>query len=149
MAALIAARTAQYPLMAEFTFNFDDTAVDTVAGTSKTFGSTYGQSLVFDAIKLPYNANVIGGEVIVETAYATSTAATISVGDATSATRYASAVDMKSAARTALTLTGYRHATGENVRIAVNATVANATAGKVTVRVLYTIQGRAQEVQTT
>lgn len=146
MATLKAARTAQYPLMAEFTFNFDDTAIDTVAGTSKTFGSTFGQSLVFDAINLPANANVIGGEVIVETAYATSTAATISVGDSGSATRYANAVDLKTAARTALTLTGYR-GSGENIRLAVNTTVAGATAGKATVRVLYTIQGRALEVQ--
>jgi len=146
MAVLKASRTAQYPLMAEFTFNFDDTAVDTVAGTSKTFGSTFGQSLVFDAIPLPPNANVIGGEIVVETAYATSTAATISVGDSASATRYANAVDLKTAARTALTLTGFRGA-GENIRLAVNATVANATAGKATVRVLYTVQGRSNETQ--
>lgn len=146
MAVLKASRTAQWPLMAEFTFNFDDTAVDTVAGTSKTFGSTFGQSLVFDAIPLPPNANVIGGEIVVETAYATSTAATISVGDSVSATRYANAVDLKTAARTALTLTGFRGA-GENIRLAVNATVANATAGKATVRVLYTVQGRSNETQ--
>lgn len=146
MAALKPTRTAQYPLLAEFTFNFDDTAIDSVAGTSKTFGSTFGQTLVFDAIGLPANANVIGGEIIVETAYATSTAATISVGDATSATRYANGVDLKTAARTALTLTGYR-SNGENIRLTVNATVANATAGKATVRVLYTVQGRANEVE--
>lgn len=146
MALLKASRTAQWPLMAEFTFNFDDTAVDTVAGTTKTFGSTFGQSLVFDAIPLPPNANVIGGEIIVETAYATSTAATISVGDSASATRYANAVDLKTAARTALTLTGFRGA-GENIRLAVNATVANATAGKATVRVLYTVQNRSNETQ--
>jgi hypothetical protein len=146
MSLLKAARTAQYPLMAEFTFNFDDTAVDTVAGTTKTFGSTFGQSMVFDALGLPPNANVIGGELVVETAWATSTAATISVGDSGSATRYASAVDLKTAARTALTLTGFRGA-GENIRLAVNATVANATAGKATVRVLYTVQNRSSEVQ--
>lgn len=146
MSVLKATRTAQYPLMAEFTFNFDDTAVDTVAGTSKTFGSTFGQTLVFDAIPLPPNANVIGGEIIVETAYATSTAATISVGDSTSTTRYASSVDLKTAARTALTLTGYR-GVGENVRLTVNSTVANSTAGKATVRVLYTVQSRANETQ--
>ena len=146
MSLLKAARTAQYPLMAEFTFNFDDTAVDTVAGTTKTFGSTSGQSMVFDALGLPPNANVIGGEIVVETAWATSTAATISVGDSGSATRYASAVDLKTAARTALTLTGFRGA-GENIRLAVNATVANATAGKATVRVLYTVQNRSSEVQ--
>lgn len=146
MAQLKASRTAQYPLAQEFTFNFDDTAVDSVAGTAKTFGSTFGQSLVFEALPLPPGATVIGGEVIVETAYVGPTAATISVGDSASATRYANAVDLKTAARTALTLTGFRGA-GENVRLSVNGTVANATAGKATVRVLYTLQGRSNEVQ--
>lgn len=146
MALLKASRTAQWPLLQEFTFNFDDTAVDSVAGTTKTFGSTFGQSLVFEAMPLPPNAVVIGGEVVVETAYAGSTAATLSVGDSGSATRYANAVDLKTAARTALTLTGFRGA-GENLRLAVNTTVANATAGKATVRVLYVIQNRTNEVQ--
>lgn len=146
MPLLRATRTAQYPLMAEFTFNFDDTAVDSVAGTTKTFGSTFGQNLVLDAIPLPPNANVIGGELVVETAFAGPTVATLSVGDSASATRYASTVDLKTAARTALTLTGFRGA-GENIRLTMNVTVANATAGKATVRVLYTVQGRSQEVQ--
>lgn len=146
MALLKAARTAQWPLMAEFTFNFDDTAVDSVAGTTKTFGSTFGQNLVLDAIPLPPNANVIGGEIIVETAGVGPTAYTLSVGDSGSATRYASAVDLKTAARTALTLTGFRGA-GENIRLTMNVTVANASAGKATVRVLYTVQGRSNEVQ--
>ena len=146
MARLKATRQAPYPLVAEFTFNFDDTAIDSVAGTEKTFGSTFGQSLVFEAIPLPPNANVIGGEIVVETAWATSTAATISVGDSASANRYANSVDLKTAARTALTITGFRGA-GENVRVAVNATVANATAGKATLRVMYTIQGRGNEAQ--
>jgi hypothetical protein len=146
MAKLKATRIAQYPLVAEFTFNFDDTAVDSVAGTEKTFGSTFGQSLVFDAVNLPPNANVIGGEIVVETAWATSTAATLSAGDSVSANRYANAVDLKSAARTALTLTGFRGA-GENIRLAVNTTVANATAGKATLRVMYTVQNRANETQ--
>lgn len=146
MARLKATRQAQYPLVAEFTFNFDDTAIDTVSGTEKTFGSVFGQSLVFEALPLPPNANVIGGEIVVETAWATSTAATLSVGDSGSATRYANAVDLKTAARTALTLTGFRGA-GENIRLAVNATVANATAGKATVRVMYTVQNRGNETQ--
>ncbi len=146
MARLKATRQAQYPLVAEFTFNFDDTALDSVSGAEKTFGSTFGQSLVFEAIPLPPNANVIGGEIIVEAAYATSAAATLSVGDSASANRYANAVDLKTAARTPLTITGFRGA-GENVRVAVNTTVANATAGKVTLRVMYTIQGRGNEAQ--
>lgn len=145
MALLKATRNAQWPLMAEFTFNFDDTMVD-VNGVTKDF-KTFGGNPVVEAINLPANANVIGGELIVETAYASTTVATVSIGDSASATRYGSAINLMSAARTALTLTGYRGA-GENLRLTFNLTVANATAGKATVRVLYTIQGRSNEVQT-
>lgn len=145
MALLKATRNAQWPLMAEFTFNFDDTMVD-INGVTKDF-KTFGGNPVVDAINLPANANVIGGELVVETAYAGTTVATVSIGDSASATRYGSAINLMSAARTALTLTGYRGA-GENLRLTFNLTVANATAGKATVRVLYTIQGRSNEVQT-
>lgn len=144
MAKLIATRATQYPMVAEFTFNFNDTATDTVGGTLKTFGSTYTDNIVFDAIPLPPNAVVIGGDVTVETAYAGTTAATVSIGDSVSATRYGSAVNMMSAARTALTLTGFRGA-GENLRLTLNTTVANATAGKVSVRVEYVVQNRTNE----
>jgi len=146
MSALKAARASQYPLFAEFTFNFNDTATDTVGGTSKTFGSTYTDALVFDAIPLPPNAVVVGGDITVETAYTGTTASTLSVGDATLATRHATTVDLKTAARTALTLTGFR-GTGENLRLTFAHTVANATAGKVTVRVEYIIQNRTSENQ--
>lgn len=145
MALLKATRNAQWPLMAEFTFNFDDTMVD-INGVTKDF-KTFGGNPVVDAINLPANATVIGGELIVETAYAGTTVATVSIGDSASATRYGSTVNLMSAARTALTLTGFRGA-GENLRLTFNLTVANATAGKATVRVLYTIQGRSNEVQT-
>lgn len=145
MALLKATRNAQWPLMAEFTFNFDDTMVD-VNGVTKDF-KTFGGNPVVDAINLPANANVIGGELVVETAYTGTTVATVSIGDSASATRYGSAINLMSAARTALTLTGFRGA-GENLRLTFNLTVANATAGKATVRVLYTIQGRSNEVQT-
>lgn len=148
MAVLKASRTAQYVLQQEFTFNFNDTAVDTVAGTSKTFGSVVADALVFDAIPLPPNANVVGGELIVETAYDTGTTATISVGDSASATRYLGATSLKSAARTALTLTGYRGA-GENIRLTFAHAGTVPTVGKATVRVQYTIQGRANESQIT
>lgn len=145
MALLKATRNAQWPLMAEFTFNFDDTMVD-INGVTKNF-KTFGGNPVVDAINLPANATVIGGELVVETAYTGTTVATVSIGDSASATRYGSTVNLMSAARTALTLTGFRGA-GENLRLTFNLTVADATAGKATVRVLYTIQGRSNEVQT-
>lgn len=159
MAKTIATRGVQYPLMAELTVNFSDWVVDKVDSVKKTLGSTVANSadptetsltgpvantVVFDAVNLPEGAVIVGGEVIVETAGVGPTAYTLSLGDSSSATRYANAVDLKTAARTALTLTGFR--TSENVRATLTYTVANATAGKTTVRVLFTIPSRAHEV---
>lgn len=142
MSLLKATRTAQWPLIAEFTFNFDDTFVD-VNGVTKSFGSTFGDAIDAYVLNLPEGAVVVGGEVVVETAGAGPTAYTVSLGDSGSATRYANAVDLKTAARTALTLSGYR--ASENLRLKIASTVANATAGKFTVRVLFTILNKANE----
>ena len=139
MTKLNAARGAQYPLMAEFTFNFNDT-IKATDGVVKALNA----ALVADMIELPMGAVVVGGEVVVETADATSTTYTLSLGDAASATRYANAVSLKSAARTALTLTGFRAT--EPIRATVAVTGSAPTAGKVTVRVLFTIAGRINEV---
>lgn len=143
MSLLKASRGAQNVLCHEFTFNYDDTMVD-VNGVTKDF-KTFGGNPVVEVMNLPINAVIVGGDVVVETAYAGTTVATVSVGDSGSATRYGSAINMMSAARTALTLTGFRGA-GENVRLTFNLTVANATAGKVTVRILFTIQDRVSEI---
>ena len=144
MSKLIATRGAQYPLVAEFTFNFDDTMVD-VNGVLKDF-KTVGSTVV-DAINLPTGAIVIGGEVVTETAVSGSTAYNISVGDSGSATRYLSETDRVAAGRTALVPTGYV-GNGEQIRVTVAPTVAAATAGKVTVRVQYIVRNRVNETQT-
>lgn len=159
MANLKQARGAQWPLMAEFTFDVSTAANDsmptTVGNTIGGASPAYNAAVVaigsvgtniFEVIALPPGANVIGGELVVETAVVGPTASTITVGDSGSATRYLGSTDMKTAARTALTLTGYR-GTGENIRITVANTVAVATAGKVTLRVLYTVQNRLNEQQ--
>lgn len=139
MAKLNAARGAQYPLMAEFTFNFNDT-IKATDGVVKALNA----ALVADLIELPQGAVVVGGEIVVESADSASTTYTLSLGDSASATRYASAVSLKSAARTALTLTGFRAT--EPIRATVAVTGSAPTAGKVTVRVLFTIAGRINEV---
>ena len=159
MAALKQTRGAQWPLLAEFTFDVSTAVADTmptvvgnvIGGASPAYnaaGVVIGNvgTNIFEVIGLPVNATVVGGEVVVETAVAGPTASTITVGDSGSATRYLSSTSLLSAARTALTPTGFRGA-GENIRITVANTVANATAGKVTVRVLYMVQGRQNEVQ--
>lgn len=147
MAKLNASRTAQYPMVAEFVFNYNDTMTD-INGVTKTFGSVYTDAGTFEVIPMPPGAVITGGEVIVETAGVGPTAYTLNVGTSASATAYASAVDLKTAARTALTLTSPLGSNdGKNIRIAIASTVANATAGKVRVRVMYTMDNRANEVQ--
>lgn len=159
MSKLISARTAQYLMEAEFTFNFSDYVVDKVDAGKKTLGSTaliadpYTQeaglvgpvanTVVFDAINLPEGAVIVGGELVVDTAGVGPTAYALKLGDSTSDVRYLAATSLLAAARTALTLTGLR--TSENLRATVNYTVANATAGKATVRILYAVGGKANE----
>lgn len=146
MALIRAARTAQYPLSMELVLNFDDTFV-AVSGATAGPAAGLMANVDLNAFPLPPNAIVVGGEVSVETAFAGPTAATLSVGDANSATRHANAVDLKTAGRTALTLTNYVNSAGDNLQLRFNTTVAVATAGKVAVRVLYVVRGRANESQ--
>ena len=152
MALLIAARTAQSPLVAEFTFNFNDTMVD-VNGVTKTFGSTYTDNGTFEVIPMPPGAIVTGGELIVETAGAGGGGAayTCSVGTSASATALLAATALNAAGRTALTAAnlGYNANinAGGNIRITMAATTAAVTAGKVRVRVEYTVDRRATDTQ--
>jgi hypothetical protein len=102
----------------------------------------------YDALGLPVNAVVTGGALIVTTAFNTATTATLSVGDATLGTRYATTVDLKTAARTALTLTGFTHSSVENMLRATTAYVgATATAGAARLEVQYYVKGRAAFTQ--
>lgn len=144
MATLNATRGAQYVLEAEVVFDMSaaDTMVNT-SGVATAFSAAAGT--VFDAMKMPPNATVVGGEVVVETVSNDTGTATIAVGDSGSATRYLAATNIKAAARTALTLTGYR-GQGEDIRLTLANANGNATTGKVTVRVLYVMANRLNEV---
>ena len=142
MAKLNSARSAQYVMEAEFSFKFDDTMVNTV-GAEIDFGKT-AINAAFDLIKLPVKAVVVGGSVTTDTAF-NSAAYTVSLGDSGNAARYLAAADRKAAAAVPLLTPGYR-GDGEPLRLTVNS--AAATAGQMTVRVLYVIQDRANEVCT-
>lgn len=144
MTVLKAARTTQDLVTSEFTFNFDDTMLNT-AGVSKDFKTT-GTSIVADVINLPPNSVIVSGEVVTDTAVTGSTAYNISVGDSGSATRYLGATDKVLAGRTALVPTGFINVDGLNLRLTVAPTVADATAGAVTVRVTYMVRGKADDV---
>ena len=145
MTVKIKSRTAQYPLVAEFTFAVGDTMLNT-AGASDTFAVVAAH--VFDIIPLPPGATVIGGSVTTDTAFVGSTAYNVKVGDSTTVDRYLGTTDKTTAALTALVPTGYV-GTGQNLRLTVTPTVADATAGAITVRVEYVIANRTNEVQIT
>lgn len=162
---LNASRTAQWPLMAEFVFTHNGWVIDSVDQVKKTFGSTVGNStdplepgltagtgVVFDCIPMPVGAVITGGEVIVEQAFVgIGAGATLNLGIAGSTSALVSALDLDAAtagARTALTLTAPLLCNaGQNVRLTTAGLTATATAGKVRVRVQYTIDGRTSEVQ--
>lgn len=160
----LATRTTQRVQSAEFVFNHTDWVVDSVDGVKKTLGSTVALSadpaesgltgpvaniISFDCIPMPAGAVIKGGELIVETAAAGSTAYTVSLGIAGSPTALLGATSCLSAARTPLTLTTpLLSNAGQNLRATIAYTVANATAGKVRLRVDYTIDGKADETCT-
>lgn len=145
MAALKASRTAQYSLWATFSFTIGDTMTN-ASGNADEFATAAAHA--FDVIPLPVGATVVGGEVVTDTAFTGSTAYNVIVGDSGSTNRYLTTTDKTSAGRTALVPTGYI-GTGENIRLTVTPTVATATAGKITLRVNYTVANRANEVQIT
>ena len=161
----LASRTAQYPLFADFTFGFNDWVVDSVDGVKKTFGSLVansvdpleaglqaGTDMVLDVIPLPVGAVVTGGEVLVEQAYVgIGAGATLILGVAGDTACYLAALDLDAAlvnARSPLLLTkALASNNGQNMRMTLAGLAATATAGKVRVRIQYTIDGRASENQ--
>ena len=148
MSVLKASRNAQWPLVAEFVFNFDDTMVNTASNTVDFGKTNLGVAAgIFDIIALPCNAEVIGGGVFTTTEFDTA-GFTIKIGDSDVDDRYLGAVDAKAAGFiTPLVPTGYV-GLGENLRL----TFANddvCTTGKMTVQVKYIIRSRANEVQIT
>ena len=145
MAQKLAARGGQYPITAEFTFDVANDTMKNVSGADDNFNVV--GSHVFDAILLPTNAIVVGGEAVTETAVSGSTAYNVKVGDSVNDARYLASTDRVAAGRSALTPTGFVGG-GEQVRVTVAPTVANATAGKITVRVSYIIRNRVNETQT-
>ena len=146
MATIKRARTAQWPLLADFVFNLGVDGMLTSAGALTAFNAA--GTATFDVIPLPPNATVIQGELVVEVAGNATGAATMSVGDSVNPTRYLGATSVKAAGRTPLVPTGFR-GNGEDVRVTLTNADGTATAGVVTLRVEYVIANRANEVNPT
>ena len=100
------------------------------------------------AIDLPGNAVVVGGDIVVTTPWNSATTATLKLGDAADDDRYtAAAVDLKTAGRTALTLTGFKHTVSEALKALVAQTGAAATAGSARITIQYFVEGRSTFTQ--
>ncbi len=123
----------QYPLFASVTISRAQMATTATAVT---------------AIKLPVNAVVVGGFIVVDEVYDTTGAATVTVGDSSSAARLLGATSVKALGRTALVPTGYVNTGGLDLSITPTLADTGGTTGSVRVVVEYIIDGRAHEVQT-
>lgn len=122
----------QYPLVAKVDF----TQPDLPTGTAVL------------AVDLPGGARVIGGQIAVTTAFDSATSDTLTVGDGTTADRYAAGVNGQVAGVTALTPDELANgATSAGVYITNTAAGAEGTAGVGFLEVHYVIEGRANEAQ--
>ncbi|WP_353233361.1 hypothetical protein [Diaphorobacter ruginosibacter] len=100
------------------------------------------------AFDLPGNAVLVGGDVVVTTAWDSETTATLKLGDAVDDDRYTStAVNLKTPGRTALTLTGYKHTVAEALNVLAAQTGAAATAGSARITIQYFVEGRSAFTQ--
>lgn len=98
------------------------------------------------AAQLPPNAKVVGGDVTIATAFNYGTSGVIDVGDAADDDRYsATPINLNVAARTALTLTGYKTTAPTDIRITPTL-VGVVSAGAGTLTILYVDENRATYV---
>lgn len=144
MTALTATRTAQGVKEAEFTFTVGDTMANT-AGTADAFATVAAH--VFDIVPMPMGSTILSGQVVTDTAFVGPTAYNVKLGDSLTDNRYLGTTDKVAAGATAIVPTGYItvSSTG-NLRLTVTPTVAPATAGKLTVRITYTLAGQSDYV---
>ena len=107
------------------------------------FGDVPTTATAYTAVDLPVGAIVVGGDLVVDTAWDTGTTATLSVGDASSAARYLGATSVKSTGRTALVPTGFV-TTATQPAISVTTVISGTatTVGAARLRVDYIVRKR-------
>ena len=119
----------QWPLTAKVNFTFAD-----------------ADGVSVELIDIPGGATVTGGAIVIVNAFDSSTSATITVGDKTTADRYASGVDGKVAAGSALQPAGAVFSVTDALTLTIT-NVGTPTVGDGYVLVSYIMNGRANEVQ--
>jgi len=143
MTKKIATRGGQYPLVFEFSFNFDDTMVD-VNGDLIDFGAAdVAAPHTFEVSGLPDGAVLVGGAIYTEEVFDAATY-NITVGDNTDPDRSKTTVDAKAVGVIALVPTGAETPLGDKLTITV--TPADAcTTGAMTLRAHFIVPGRINE----
>lgn len=112
------------------------------------FGDPTAYGTAEGAIDLPGGAVVVGGDVTVITPWNSATTATLKLGDAADDDRYTTAaIDLKTAGRTELTVTGYKTPVAGAINALLAQTGAAATAGQARVTVEYFVEGRSAFTQ--
>lgn len=142
---------AQTVLSALFDYNFDDTMVNTSGNTVAMGVLTSGSNTVFDIFTPPPGAVVIGGRVIVITAFATSSANSVDVGDSDDTDRYTEtgAIDLQDpdapASGFEMLGDGKIYSGNQNIRLTISNATAAATAGRAIIVVNFVMTGRISE----
>jgi len=111
-------------------------AIQDVTMAELTSGAAIG------AVKVPYGARVVGGGVIVETAFDSGTSDVLDVGDGGDADRYsATPINIAAAGYTALDITGYKYTVTDFIDLTWTGAGTAATTGVLQLVVFYTIDG--------
>jgi hypothetical protein len=99
------------------------------------------------AVKLPANARVIGGGVLITEVFDSTTSDAIDVGDGSDDDRYSSTpVDGQALGYTALTITGYKYTAGDYVDLKWASGGGTPTTGAGVLILMYVVDGRGNEV---
>lgn len=97
------------------------------------------------AVKLPAGAVVVGGAVVVKTAWNSATSDALVVGDSASANRYKSSFSIAATGRTALVPTGYQAlSTTREIQVTWTGVGTAPSAGAARLEVEYLVPGRAE-----
>ena len=130
--AITAAQSTQYPVVASVSFTYADLTSGTVE----------------DLCQVPAGATVVGGEVIVDTAWDSGTSDTLDVGDGDDDDRYTSTIiNLQATGRVALTLTGYKYTESDTIDATPTSVGTAATAGAARINIMYVVEDRGHEVQ--
>lgn len=96
-------------------------------------------------VTVPKNAIVVGGELVVDVVFNSTTSDVIDIGDGVDPDRYtASPIDLTALGRTALTLTGYEYPQQDTIDVGWTAgSTGTATTGSARLIVQYIVNGRS------